>query len=98
LIDHPDSVLEIFYEDLVAEPVDTIACVLDFIGLPAEQAVTDFVRSRIGRRSEPADLSRLSETEILIGGPMLQDYDATRRGARKRGGLATAVPQRLDPS
>lgn len=62
---------EIGYARLLADPVGTMAGVLSFLGLPESEAVQAFVAANIRRRSTPADGERLSELELLIGGPLL---------------------------
>jgi LPS sulfotransferase NodH len=67
----PGSSLELPYDELVADPVGTLARVLSYIGLPNDDAVTQFVRGNVRRKSAEIETRPLTEKEREIGGPLL---------------------------
>jgi hypothetical protein len=69
-----ESFFEISYDDLVNNPVKTIHQVLAFMGLEKSNAVDDFVRQNIARRSPTADSAAMTEKERLIGGKLLAKF------------------------
>ena len=66
-----DCFLEISYDDLVNDPVETIERVLSFIGVDGDHRVTIFARDRISRKSKKLDCLILSEKIKIIGGVLL---------------------------
>lgn len=62
---------EVSYADLTREPDSTLARTLDFLRMPAEAAVTAFVRRQLARRSPNLDASPLNQREARLGGPLL---------------------------
>jgi hypothetical protein len=66
-----DCFLEISYDDLTGEPVNTIERVLSFIGIENEPPVTNFVRDSIARRTDKLGNIPLSEKARIIGGELL---------------------------
>ena len=47
---HPEAVLEIHYDDLVADPVPVVERIHDFAGLPLTGAHVDRIRAHLDRR------------------------------------------------
>jgi hypothetical protein len=66
-----DSFIEISYESLIDNPVETVAQVQRFIGIEDDPEVTRFVSKAIQRRSIRLHPPVLSEKEQAIGGDLL---------------------------
>jgi len=64
--------LEINYDDLIDNPVSTVARALEFIGVDFDPVVKDFVAKTISRRSAKLSQSTISDQELLIGGKLLR--------------------------
>jgi hypothetical protein len=62
---------ELTYDDFTERPLETIAEILSFLGLPSSDQVNRFVSENVSRRSGKATLENLSQSEMRIGGEML---------------------------
>jgi hypothetical protein len=86
---HPTHVHESVYEDLVAQPEQRIRSLLDFLGLPFEQACVDFHRTERDVRSPSAmqvrqPLRRDTARSALYGDLLLPLREALNPTTRSR--------------
>ena len=75
---------ELSYDELMDEPVEVVARVLDFIGVGRDERVDNFVSAIVSRKSGKLAKEDISEQSELIGGELLAlSMDGTQ-GITKR--------------
>ena len=67
-----DDWLEVSYSAFVADPLGTSERLTDFLHLTPEQTVRDFIQQNVRRCSESRDGAELTQLELVIGGPLLE--------------------------
>ena len=88
-----DNWLEVSYSAFVADPLGTSERLTDFLHLTPEQTVRDFIQQNVRRYSESRDGAELTQLELVIGGPLLQQSVKPLRSRLTTSGDRKSVPR-----
>jgi hypothetical protein len=87
-----ESWVELSYASLVTNPLEASTRVLDYLNLPLEPTLSDFVQCNVRRHSESRDGVGLTRLDRLIGGQLLEQSVQPLRVTLTAG--AEVVPSR----
>ena len=90
-----DNWLEVSYSAFVADPLGTSERLKDFLHLTPEQTVRDFIQQNVRRYSESRDGAELTQLELVIGGPLLEQSVKPLRSRLTTSGDRKSVPRHL---